>query len=135
MDEYGIEHHPRHVFVDCRNADAAIWLDRSRGLAMACIRHSVDRVLVDATDCDPEGHFALRDALTALMLAGMPPGFRLALVTDVSHFEAFYGLQHDLHWLNIPLRCFEDAGDAQAWLLRETPPTAVARPSRARQQA
>ena len=135
MDEYGIERHPRHVFVDCRNADAAIWLHRSRGLAMACIRHSVDRVLVDATDCDPEGHFALRDALTALMLAGMPPGFRLALVTNVSRLGAFFALQHDLNWLNIPLRCFEDGGDAEKWLLSAAPPRAVSKPGKARQQA
>lgn len=135
MDEYGIEHHPRHVFVDCRNADAAIWLDRSRGLAMACIRHSVDRILVDATDCDPDGHFALRDALTALMLAGMPPGFRLALVTNATRFESFFGLQRDLHLLNIPVRCFEDGGDAEKWLLSAAPLRAVSEPSKARQQA
>lgn len=117
MDAFGIELHPTYVAVDCRNADLALWSDRSRALAVACIQQDVNRVLVDAIDCDPAGHFALRDALTALILAGVPPGFRLALVTNVSRLEAFFGiLRRDLEWLSIPARCFADRGEALAWL-------------------
>jgi hypothetical protein len=127
MEEPGIEAHALYLTVDCRNADARVWTDRSRALAVACIRRSVNRVLVDATDSDPEGHFALRDALTALMLAEATSGLRLALVTNVSRLEAFFDiLQRDLHGLNIPARFFACKEQALEWLLR---PQAMARPA------
>lgn len=121
MDQCGVEHHAHHVAVDCRKADLTVWSDRSRALAIACIERTVDRVLVDATDCDPAGHFALSDALAALMLAGMPPGFRVALVTNASLFAAFDGLQRDLQWLNLPVHCFADGRAALEWLLSPMP--------------
>ena len=122
MPPPGIEHHPYYVAVDCRNADVALWSERSRALAVACIEQNVNRVLVDATDCDPAGHFALRDALTALILAGVPPGFRLALVTNLSRLEAFFGiLKRDLEWLSIPTRCFTDVDEAVQWLGHSRP--------------
>jgi hypothetical protein len=121
MDEYGIAHHAHHVSVDCRRADALVWSDRSRALAVACIERTVDRVLVDATGCNPEGHVALSDALTALMLAGMPLGFRVALVIDARLFEAFADLQRDVQWLNLPTRLFTETGAALEWLLSPMP--------------
>lgn len=112
MEDEGIEHHVLYVSVDCRNADARVWADRSRALAVTCIRQSVNRVLVDATGCDPEGHFALRDALSALMVAEAVSGLRLALV----------GIgQHSFQWLNVPARLFAHKEQALEWLLSPHP--------------
>ena len=124
MEERGIEHHGSYVSVDCRNADVALWTDRSRALAMVCIQRSVDRVLVDASDCEPAGHYALRDALTAMVLGEVSSGLRLALVTNVSSLAALFGvLQRELEWMNVPARCFGQRGEAVAWLVG--PPRAV----------
>lgn len=122
MEQPGIEHHGSYVSVDCRKADAQLWTDRSRALAMMCIQRSVDRVLVDASDCDPAGHYALRDALTAVVLGEVSSGLRLALVTNVSSLEALFGiLQRELQWLNVPSRCFGQTGEAVEWLITSGP--------------
>ena len=136
MDARGIEHHSQYVAVDCRDADARMWSERTRAFAVACIEQNVNRVLVDATDCDTEGHYALRDALTTLILAGIPTGFRLALVTNVSRLQALFGpLQRDLQLLQIPARCFAEDGEAIDWLVGAPAAQALGAHTDAHQQA
>lgn len=119
MEHSGIELHASYVAVDCRKADEQLWTDRSRALAMVCMQRSVNRVLVDASDCNPEGHYALRDAVTALVLGEVAPGLRLALVTNVSSLEALFAiLRSELEWLNVAAQCFRQRGTAVDWLVR-----------------
>lgn len=99
---------------------------------MVCLERNVDRVLVEASDCDPAGHSALGDALTAVVLGEVSSGLRLALVTNVSSLQVvFERLQRELEWLNVPSRCFGHRGEAVAWLLGSpAAPTAAARTSK-----
>ena len=118
MEAQGIELHESYIAVDCRKADAELWTERSRALAMVCLQRRVDRVLVDASDCDPAGHSALGDALTAVVLGEVSSGLRLALVTNVSGLEVVFDkLQRELEWLNVPSRCFGHRSEAVEWLL------------------
>ena len=136
MDECGIEHHAQYIAVDCRNADTRMWSERTRAFAVACIEQKANRVLIDATDCDPDGHYALRDALTTIILVGVPSGFRLALVTNVSRLQALFGtLQRDLQWLQIPARCFAEDSEALAWLVSAPATRAAATHAGARPEA
>lgn len=136
MDPCGIKHHPQYVAVDCRDADLRTWSERTRAFALACIERKVNSVLIDAADCNADGHYALRDALTTLILTGIPAGFRLALVTNVSRLQAFFGtLQRDLQWLQIQARCFADEAEALEWLLGAAAARSTAAQNSARQEA
>ena len=136
MDPYGIERHGQYVAVNCRDADIPLWLERARALAALCLDQKVNRVLIDATDCDPDGHHALREALATLILGGVPAGFRLALVTNVSRLQAFFGsLQRDLEYLRIPARCFAEDDAALEWLLNAPGARSTAAQNGARQEA
>ena len=102
---------------NCRGADAREFADTCRALAVECIEKDVKRMLVDATDCDPEGVFALRDAFTMMTLAGMPAGFRVALVSNVRRAHDFFvDLERDLTLLRIQAKLFDDARAASDWL-------------------
>ena len=102
---------------DCREADAREFADTCRALAVECISKEVKRVLVDATNCDPDGAAALRDAFTMMMLAGIAAGFRVALVTNVrGAYALFVDLQRDLALLHVQARVFEEVGAASEWL-------------------
>lgn len=102
-----------------------------RDLAAQCLATHPNRVLVQANGCNPDGHLALRNAFTTLILAGIPAGFRLALVTDVQRVRALFGdLQRDLLVLNVHVKAFEEESDAVEWL-RHAFPT---RPAQAQRQ-
>lgn len=136
METNGIERRGRYVAVDCRDADIPLWSQRARALAAACLEHKINRVLIDATNCDADGHHALREALTTLILAGVPAGFRLALVTNMSRLQAlFASLQRDLEYLGIPACCFADDGEAREWLLGAPAARSIRAQDGARQEA
>jgi hypothetical protein len=118
MEQPGVELHAAYVAVDCRKADTQLWTDRSRALAVVCVLQRVDRVLVDASDCDPAGHYALSDAITALMVGGVSTHLRLALFTNVSSLEALFAMvRRELAWLNVSAECFRQRGTAVDWLV------------------
>ena len=75
------------------------------------------RVLVKAADDDPAGEHALRDAFTTMLLAGIAPDFRLALVAATQRVEARYrSVQRDLSLASVHAKIFENESDAAYWL-------------------
>lgn len=113
-----IEPRPGYLWVDCRNADARGMSEACRALAVECLTKEINHVLIDAIDCDPDGHQALRDAFTMMILAGIPDRFRLALVTDVPRVQVLFDdLQRDLLLLDIRARRFGRESDAVEWLV------------------
>ena len=88
-----------------------------RALAVYCLQRGVKRVLIKPGDDDPAGERALRDAFTVMVLAGLEPGFRAALVFADARVEAVYGAAlRDLQLANVETRSFENEDDALRWL-------------------
>ena len=117
MQGAGIEHRLGYLSVDCEHRDARELAELYRALAVKCIATQADRLLVKASHCRPEGHQALRDALTTIVLAGMPSGFRLAMVTAIPSIRSFFlELQGDLRRLNIDVALFAEERAAVEWL-------------------
>ena len=90
-----------------------------RALAVRCISGDVKRVLIKPGDDDYAGERALRDAFTMILLAGITPGFRLALVAVRPGIEARYRVcERDLRLANVDARLFSNETEALAWLAR-----------------
>jgi len=88
-----------------------------RALAVRCIGTDVKRVLVKPGDADPAGERALRDAFTMMLLAGLPFGFKIALVINRPGVEARYRVcVRDLCLANVNAAGFSDENDAVRWL-------------------
>jgi hypothetical protein len=88
-----------------------------RALAVTCVERQLSRVLIVAGDDEPEGERALRDALTIMVLAGIPQEFRLALVAALPRVAQTYALtQRDFNAAGIQTRVFENEADAVRWL-------------------
>ena len=121
-----VEHHSGYLRVDCSNPDRHEMAEACRQMAQECITSETNRVLVYADGCDPEGHLPLRNAFTTMLLAGIPSGFRLALVTDVPRVWAlFTDLERDLLVLNVLVKAFTRENDAVEWLRLAAPVRAV----------
>ena len=116
-EEIRLELRGECLWADCREADERELAQVCRALAVSCIEKDVKRVLIDATQCDPEGVGAVRDAFTMMMLAGIPSGFRAAFVTDVRRAYAYFAdLERDLTLLHVQAKVFADTGAASDWL-------------------
>jgi len=88
-----------------------------RALAVRCIEKAVKRVLVKPGDADHAGERALRDAFTVILLAGIPPMFRIALVASEPQVEARYRIcVRDLRLANVDAKLFGNEGEAVSWL-------------------
>ena len=89
-----------------------------RAAAMECLRGHCERVLVvGEAKFDPMAHLAGRDALRSLALAGMPPGFRLALVALSPNLVRVYDdAVREAARLGLEARRFDSEGDAELWL-------------------
>ena len=89
----------------------------SRSLADACIQKKITRVLVIAGGDNPAGEHYLRNALTMMVLAGIPRGFRLALVTPLPRTAHIYRNTHgDFNAAGVTTSLFEREEDALRWL-------------------
>lgn len=88
-----------------------------RALAALCVHKRISRVLVVAGDDHPAGEHALRDALLVLMLTGLPPSFKLALVAGTPQVAGTYrNAQRDLCAAGITTLLFESEPAATQWL-------------------
>ncbi|HEX9434740.1 MAG TPA: hypothetical protein VF936_18340, partial [Burkholderiales bacterium] len=88
-----------------------------RAFAVLCIKNRITRALVKAIDSDPAGEHALRDAFTMMLLAGIPAGWKLALVADTPAVEARYrNAQRDLTMAGVEARLFANEQEALSWL-------------------
>ena len=118
MQSAVIERRSGYLSADCERRDARELAELYRALAVECIATQADRMLVKANHCGADGHRALRDALTTIILAGMPRGLRLAMVTDIPSIRSFFlELQADLRRLNIDVALFAEERTAVEWLL------------------
>lgn len=88
-----------------------------RALAVTCVQRQIARVLIVAGDDEPAAETSLRDALTTMILAGIPEDFRLALVIALPRVAWAYGkTRRDLEAAGITTRLFENEEDAARWL-------------------
>src|SRR5258708_29892282 len=88
-----------------------------RAFAVLCIKNQITRALVKAIDSDPAGEHALRDAFTMMLLAGIPAGWKLALVADTPAGEARHrDAQRDLTMAGGDPRPFATGQEAPSWL-------------------
>lgn len=88
-----------------------------RTLAVTCVQKQTSRVLIVTGDDDPAGERALRDALTVMVLAGLPAHFRLALVVTLPRAARIYGnTERDLNAAGIRSRLFDKEEEAVLWL-------------------
>lgn len=89
-----------------------------RALVNTCITHQCRRVLVVGTSSfDAFAHLAARDALRSMSLAGLPKGFRLALVAETADLIAVYDAAVvEAERLGIGARRFRTVEEAEQWL-------------------
>jgi hypothetical protein len=88
-----------------------------RNLAVLCIEQQVTRVLVKPCGADPVEEHALRVALTTMVLAGLPAGFRIALVADSDRVRARYlNTERDLRMAGVDAQMFPTEEGAAHWL-------------------
>jgi hypothetical protein len=89
-----------------------------RTFAALCVHKHANRALLKAGDDDPEGHYALRDAVhTMALLAPIPLDFKLALVPSTRAIEAVYReAQQRLRAVGFNAWVFGDEREALEWL-------------------
>lgn len=89
-----------------------------QAVAEECIRHQCRRVLVlGRSNADAFVHLAGRDALRALVVAGVPAGFRLALVAETADLIAVYDAAViEAGRRGLVARRFTSEDDAVCWL-------------------
>jgi hypothetical protein len=94
-----------------------------RTMAVECIRRGCTRVLVVASESDDVyAHGALRDALCSLSVAGLPAGFRMALVSDSPKVGRIYdAVIAEAVKYGIEARQFAAEPAAVAWLTGHPP--------------
>ena len=123
------------VVVDFRGCNSHEVSAVYQAFALLCARQKVRAALLKAGDEDPDCHYALRDTLvTVARIAGIPLGFRLALVAGSCMIEKVYGImQAELRALGCDVRVFRFAWHAQQWLSADglIPATEGAAPRRA----
>lgn len=89
-----------------------------RNAAMECLRGHCDRVLVVGhAKFDPMAHLAGRDALRSLAIAGVPDGFRLALVALSPNLVRIYDdAVQEAGRRGLEARRFDSEAEAESWL-------------------
>jgi hypothetical protein len=90
-----------------------------QAVAEECIVHGIRRVLVIGRSSADDAlvHLAGRDALRALAVAGLPAGFRLALVAQTRELvEIYHAAVVEAARCGIVARCFKREADAARWL-------------------
>ena len=88
-----------------------------RDLAVLCIEKQIRRVVVRPGDDDMAGEHALRVAMTIMLLAGLPPEFKMAVVADAAPIEARYrSVERDLCSAGVDAKLFETEDGALRWL-------------------
>ena len=114
--EIGRKETDLRAIVSARRADEV--QNCYHAIAAECIRHQCRRVLVIGRSVsDAFVHLAGRDALRAVALAGVPAGFRLALVAATADLIAIYDTAVlEAGRLGITARRFTSEEDAVCWL-------------------
>jgi hypothetical protein len=92
--------------------------ERYRAIVNQCLREQVPRALiVGRAGVDAFYHLALRDALRAMSVAGLPPRFRIALVAETPDLIAVYDAAVvEAARCGIEARRFQSPEEAERWL-------------------
>ena len=122
----GITQHPGWLGLDCPRVGAREISQLYRDFALACVDQQVERALLQATDGNADDHLGLRDAFTIMLLAGIPSGFRVALLArSPLVLELFQALRADLRRLRVEAAVFVEETEALDWLAPSRPTPAV----------
>jgi hypothetical protein len=107
-----------YVFLESRSAGVRELAALYRQLAYECVRSQARGALVKLAPArDYSAHLSLRDALATMVLAGIPTGFRLALVTgDAEAAAAFASVSRDCAAMQIHVKVFGQDTVARNWL-------------------
>jgi hypothetical protein len=107
----------RYLVLEYGRASARELGELYRNFAVFCIQRQIRRALVLAGEKDRAGEQALRNAITMMLLAGIPSDFRLALVAEPMRVAATYRIAlRDLCAAGIATRLFNSEEDAARWL-------------------
>jgi hypothetical protein len=89
-----------------------------RAIVNECLqRHCTRALIVGRARVDAFNHLALRDALRAMSMAGLPPEFRIALVAETPDLIAIYDTAVvEAGRCGIDARRFLAIADAERWL-------------------
>jgi hypothetical protein len=92
--------------------------ERYRTIANECLQKQATRALIlGRASVDAFHHLALRDALRAMSVAGLPAGFRIALVAETPDLIAVYDAAVvEAGRCGIDARRFQSAEEAERWL-------------------
>ncbi len=92
--------------------------ERYRAIVNECLRQQAPRALiVGGASVDAFYHLALRDALRAMSVAGVPPRFRIALVAETPDLIAIYDAAVlEAERCGIEARRFQTPEEAERWL-------------------
>jgi hypothetical protein len=118
-----IQERAGYLAVDCGSHSNARELSQLyRDFAVACVEKQVSRVLLKAKHGSVEAHFALRDALTMMLLAGIPSEFKIGFVADSPPTaQALQALRDELRRLGVVAALFDAEEPAVAWLRPSVP--------------
>ena len=86
--------------------------------ACTCVLGEARRaLLIGRSDSDSFTHLAARDAIASMVLAGVPPGFRLAVVAQSANLIAVYdAVIVEANRRGLEARRFRDEQEAVKWL-------------------
>lgn len=92
--------------------------ERYRAIVNECLQRQATRALiVGRANVDAFNHLALRDALRAMSVAGVPPTFRIALVAETPDLIAIYDAAVvEAGRCGIDARRFQSVEEAERWL-------------------
>ena len=91
--------------------------DICRALAVFCVHNGVKQLLVKLGDEGVVAERSLRDAMTTMLLAGISPDFKLALLAENPRIKMLYrNAQRDLSLAGVDAKLFDREEDADRWL-------------------
>jgi hypothetical protein len=109
-----------YLLVDCTGCSVREISQLCQDFAVACVERQLEHALVKG-DGDPQDHLSLRDAFTAMLLAGIASELRIALVARAGPLAAAFNfLARDLCRLRIQAAAFRAVAEAEEWLLQES---------------
>ena len=113
-----IDQDPRHIRAKVGPGLADEVQECYRAFVNECLRGNCERALiVGRASVDAFHHLALRDALRSMSVAGVPPGFRIALVAETADLIAVYDAAVvEAGRCGIDARRFSTAAEAERWL-------------------
>jgi hypothetical protein len=106
-----------YLAVDCGNGSEREVAQLYRDFAVACVEKQASRVLLKARHGGMEADRALRDALTVMLLAGIPSEFRIGFVAESRPTsDVLAALRDELRRLGVAAALFDSEEPALAWL-------------------